>query len=400
MTETATLGTQGYASWDPSQGQLILGAAIDANQFVGAMPVALLTLFVRNPRAPTSAIGGDSATNSDADQYAEWQRTLEGSRRRNVAPYSQYILEVTGAEGPDGRRGGERGILPPMVLWTPERLLLTRLATGTALVLPNDLELQALDGGTQVAAWHEIAASHADRRKLLVPVVVHHGKSTAWARRTFIEINSRAIKAVGADDLEVDNTDPIAELARHIEASVELFRGRVSRSRQLSPDDRHVVTVSTLRTACATFALGIAGVQKTTRPPEQIPGADDEHVQTQSRRWFGAIAEQLGAEFAPGRRNQSVLPSPGAMAAIGAYGHPLIQVHGAEGDNLLGARITRLTKVDWSRGPHWVNLAGDLTPSGTLALGGGARQRAYAIFRALDNPESPDYTRINKKGDA
>lgn len=384
-------------NWEPSLGHLVPGAVVDPYQFVGAMPVALLISSVADPRLPRA--GAESSVVDESSEPAGWERALEGSKRRNVQSYVQFILAATAPEPEDGDRDARQpGLLPPIVLWRHDPLGFARLPSGLALVLPYDAQLEALDGGTQVAAWHDVVAMHPERRKVLLPVVIHSGRPARWARQAFRDLQTRAIKSVGVDDFDLPS-DPIADLARHIEASVELFNGRVSRERQLPVNDQAVVTASTLRTACATFVLGLAGVQRAARPPESIPGIDEERIREQGGRWFGAVAEHLSSEFSVQRRGESVLPSPGAMAAVGAFGHPLLRLDGAAAENQLGWRIDRLTRVDWQRDERWNGIAGQMTASGTLSFGGGARQHAYAIFKALETPDSPIYRREERGSD-
>jgi DNA sulfur modification protein DndB len=320
---------------------------------------------------------------------------LEAAKRRNVRSYVQYLIAARNGRDPHTAEG-HFAVAPPIILWSVELLSLAQMAGGVAVLLPHDTQLEVLDGRTQTAAWHEIGARYPDKRKVLVPVVIHHGRSPEWARRAFRDIHTLAIKPNTTVE-SLDGDDPISLLTKQIEDSVELFKGRVSRERQVGSRSGDVVTLSTLRTACATFALGISGVQKTVRPADAMSRVDEHYVLEQATRWFGAITDRFEQEFLPELRRESVLPSPAAMAAVGAFGNPLIEVHGAAVEDELGWRIRQLAEVDWRRGEHWGGIAGEITADGTLSLGGGARERAYKILRALEDRDSDEYQRVRNQ---
>ncbi len=378
-------------SWEPSQGQFIQGIPLDEHRFVGAMPVLLLVAHVRDPRRGSVETASDELQDEglgDAPNAAT--PALEGAKRRNVRTYAQYILETIPDRGTDVADETD-GLLPAIVLWAEPELRAARLLPAVeGFVLPNDLAMEALDGRTQVAAWHILAARRPEKRDLLVPVVVHHGRSVDWARRVFFEVQTRGIKSnlsLGA----IETDDPIGALAKYVEEKIEFLRGRVSPQRQLGPNDRAVLTTSALRTACTTFVLGISGVQRTLRSADGIDEAADPDVRELAVRWFSQVTAQFASEFEPERRRDSVLPTPAVMAAIGAFGFRLRGK--AHPETSMAMALLQLGKVDWTRGPRWDGLAGKMTPNG-LSVGGGAREYAYSALRALSHPESVEYARI------
>jgi hypothetical protein len=57
--------------------------------------------------------------------------------------------------------------------------------------------------------------------------------------------------------------------------------------------------------------------------------------------------------------------------------------------------------VDWSKGDHWLGIAGNYTPSGVFSVKG-TKEVAYAVFNALTDPANGGYDRIRhapRRGD-
>jgi DNA sulfur modification protein DndB len=83
------------------------------------------------------------------------------------------------------------------------------------------------------------------------------------------------------------------------------------------------------------------------------------------------------------------MPTPAAMAAIGAFGHGLLYTADINAD--IARKLERLHKIDWSRGVHWNGIAGKMSPKGSFSTAGGTKENAYPIYRALAEPSSKEY---------
>ena len=50
-------------------------------------------------------------------------------------------------------------------------------------------------------------------------------------------------------------------------------------------------------------------------------------------------------------------------------------------------------EVDWRKGDHWVDIAGNFTPGGVFSVKG-TKEVAYAVFNALTDPENGSNKRV------
>jgi hypothetical protein len=131
--------------------------------------------------------------------------------------------------------------------------------TGGASVASSD--------GGRPSSWSGSSAS----RSVAVLRAAQGSRASPHSSRTIggvgttglTDIHTLAIKPNMAADDGIDTADPISILARQLEESEELFKGRIGRERQINSQNQDVFTLSTLRTACAIFAIGISGVQQT-----------------------------------------------------------------------------------------------------------------------------------------
>lgn len=381
-------------TYDPTEGQPFPGIVVDEHQFLAAMPTGLLFSHTVDPRKTERPGATDDPVLRDvALERVDVQRLFQGAKKRNVGPYADYIVKVGS--------GQQIGVIPPITLWTPQQLRVVELAPGVkALMLPYGLRLVAIDGETQEAARYEAAIRWPPVQSQNVPVVIHHGRDIEWARQAFHDLNALAVKPNAAVAISMDNRDPLTRVARRVEEEVSFFTGRVNmQRRQLGRKDEEVVTLSVLRTACVTFALGIGGVQFGFRSGAALPLTHAaERIERVAVMWFDAVANAIGNELLPGRRAESVLPGPAGMAAVGAFGHSLLDVSDEDVEEQAADRADELTTVDWTRGPRWEGIAGKIAPSGRFSTVGGAKENAYAIYRALTEPESDGFQRIRQPG--
>lgn len=108
--------------------------------------------------------------------------------------------------------------------------------------------------------------------------------------------------------------------------------------------------------------------------------------------WFKAVAEMIGSSMEA--REKTVAAAPTIMAAIGAMGHELLSINDVtERAARRATLVERLKSVKWTRDQHWEGIAGKFTPKGALSIGG-SKETAYAVYAALNDPQSPAYLKV------
>lgn len=371
---------------NPTNGHIIAGTTIDPNRFIGRVKAAQLFQLAPDPRDAENKKKVDSSKELQDLQGVreEVQRLFEGAKKRNVPAYADYIVDL--------HNGGE-GITPPITLYSEAGLELEQLENGTSFIqIPWDERLVAIDGETQLAARHEAANLEPATKQDFVPVFICHGRDTLWARQAFHDLNALGVKPNAALSIGMDARDPITNIAREVERRVGFFTDRVNKvRRQLRSSDIDVLTITTLRGACVTFAKGINGIQFGARPvpieDHLIPAIKDGAVD-----WFDAVARAIGPALED--REKKLASSPSVFAAMGALGNQLIGIgdraeRRRRADELAG----ELRSIRWERGKDWEGIAGKFTPKGAFAVGG-AKETAYAVYSALSDPSSSGYGRI------
>lgn len=370
-----------------TEGHLIVGLELSPHLFVGRVKSSQLLQIAPNPMDSEDSrkVAGSKVLQEIADVRQEVQRLfVGGSKKRNVEPYSQYILAL---------REGEDGITPPIMLYS-EKQLTTQVDPVYQLggiLVPYDRPLIAIDGETQLAARWLASEAYPETKGDTIAVVIVHGHDKAWARQAFHDLNVLGIRPNAAVSIGMDNRDPLTQVAREIERRVPFFRDRVNTvRRQLKSSDTDVVTITALRGACTTFAEGIAGVKYGARPvaisADKLPQLRDRAVD-----WFGALTELLGPAME--NREHRIASAPSMLAALGAVGNGILNVDRSAVEEEVAARLAKLRTVNWDRGSHWEGIAGKVNPKGVLSIGG-SKENAYAIYAALMDETSPGFARI------
>jgi DGQHR domain-containing protein len=371
---------------NPTEGHIIAGTVIDDHRFVGRVRAAQLFQIAPDPRDTENKKKLDASKELQDFRgvMEEVQRLFEGAKKKNVQPYSEYIV---------GLAHGEDGITPVITLYSSEALRFDQRDDGTAFIqVPWEERLTAIDGETQLAARHEAANLEPSTKQEFVPIYVCHGKDELWARQCFHDLNALGIRPNAALSIGMDARDPLTRVCREVERRVPFLMGRVNKvRRQLRGTDTEITTIAALRGACVTFAKGINGVQYGARP---VPMDDTDlgTIEARAIEWFDALTAALGPVLED--RENNVTASPAVLAALGAVGHPLSITEDAA-ERMAKARelASDLKVVVWSRGKAWEGIAGKFTPKGTFTLGG-PKETAHAIYAALTNLSSDGYTRI------
>jgi DGQHR domain-containing protein len=373
-------------SMSPSEGHVVFGTRLDDFTFLGRVKTAQLFQIADDPRKTEDARQlHDNPELADLRlMRLEVQRLFEGEKKKNVEPYSDYIVGLAN-EGV--------GLTPSIVLWTKSGLQARDSENGTGqLLIPFEEKLVAIDGETQLAARYLAATKDSKVKSTWVPVVVCYGRPTEWARQVFHDLNVLGVQPNKALAISMDARDPLTAVARDIEIEVPFFRNRVNKvRRQLKRSDPQVVTITALRGAAVTLSEGLGGVRFGARPVP-IDASRIPRIREVALEWFTAVSELLGPAIED--REAKVAGAPPILAAIGAMGHVLVGIDNpVERRRRVQELVEKLKLVNWLKGKAWEGIAGKFTPKGTFSVGG-TKETVYAIYAALDDVTSPGYQRI------
>jgi DGQHR domain-containing protein len=373
-------------SLNPTDGHIVAGTKIDEHRFLGRVRASQLFQIAPDPRDTEDKKKHDASKGLQDlfDIREEVQRLFEGAKKKNVDPYSEYIVAL---------HSGEDGITPVMTLYSEGGLEVDDRPDGTGFIqIPWDQRLVAIDGETQLAARHEAANREPPTKQEFVAVYICHGKDQPWARQSFHDLNTLGVKPNAALSIGMDARDPITQVSRDVEREVPFFRNRVNKSRrQLRANDSEITTIAALRGACVTLAKGIVGVQYGARPVP-INQEDLPSVRAAAVDWFTALSEAIGP-FMIDREN-NVASSPAVLTALGAVGNQALLISDPEARRAKCRQLADdLKTINWMRGKAWEGIAGKFTPKGKFSLGG-PKETAHAIFAALTNPASEGYARV------
>jgi hypothetical protein len=369
------------------------GASQDEHTFNGVMHASQLFAFAPDPMKMESVYKG-KAKEPQLEEISlarvDVQRLFEGAKKRNVPKYAEYLKRLY--------RGQIDGVAPVIELWTSD--MLSDGKDQFEKIIPWGTQFVAIDAESQLAARYLASAEEPLLKKVLVSVRIHHGRTIEWARQAFHDFNALAVKPNTALAISMDRRNPLTALALKIEAEVPQLTGRVHHSaRQLGATDKQLVTMSTLRTAVVTFIAGSPGIQSSFRlsdTDDLAPVAPQRAVQ-----WFRAVFDRFGDSFEPVNRKNYILPGPAAMAALGVIGHGLLtpprdEFNDNETQAWISQTIDSLASIDWTRGKHWVGIAGTVTPSGNFSTAGGVKEHTYGILKALRNRQTREFYQLRK----
>jgi hypothetical protein len=376
---------------------------LSAGQYVKGMPLAEKTFMVKTnfnqlkvvTRNPMMLQQGarqrsyDDDLNSEAKIHDLIQRALTGKKAVNVASYRAYIEKVV---------SGEIGVLPPMHLWSEQELKLVQLGESYVLV-PNGEHLLAIDGETQLTAhWALAGSADSETRRLHrehpLMAVIHHGVPVKEARQYFHDLNTLSIRPNTSLSLSMDTKDPVMQVVDDLEASVEFLIGRVDRqARQLLKRSTNVVTLQALRQMVVNVARGISGIQYGARPAPMNDIAIDDLTEV-SVSWIGAYMNTFSEEITD--RENYLAGSGAVLAAIGAMGQVLLQSEPSDREARQEELLDTLREINWTKGDHWLGIAGNHTPTGVFSVKG-TKEVAYAVFNALIGMDNDGYSRIRRR---
>lgn len=370
---------------------------------IGTMALPTLIQLVPSPRNQENKralqyLSGVQRRN--AELRGEVQRMIASTTKgKNITPYAHYI-----ADGLKGRHGAGWST-PPVTLWLAGEpgSLSDELAAGanvfTMSITPGSPVI-AVDGETQVSAWHELSddperfgLSPARLAVVRIPFELYWGLGVDDARQIFYDRNVKGVEVAKNLAMSMDQRDFCTRLTRSIIDTLEVeFEGRTvsfstfvdTKGRQLKKSGPEFVTLSALRSLVVTALHGRAGLQRGSG--DDLPdGVSAEHATARLVPLLSRLLVRLYPEFAA----RSTVTSPAGLAGLG------IAVHEATGwsasrrplseDDLFGL----LASVRWERDArYWDGVAASANQSGFLNFRGGAKDAGGRVADAILYPET------------
>jgi DNA sulfur modification protein DndB len=333
------------------------------------------------------------------------QRLLTGRKKKNVLAFAEYIRR--GITGEDGYS------LPPIAMYCHDEVAVLDLENdpfdfdkhgfgphGPAqlLITPSVTRVIAFDGETQFTAlWTLYEQSRNEvgfrERLLAMPLTVefHFDTTLDWARQAFHDRNVYGVNVTSSLAIGMDNRDPYTAVMRYVSERVPALKGRISTAkRQLSRNDREVVTASAMRQFIATFHDGIGALQR--RGVVRLDKDVREELENNALDWTRRVTDLLQHRLE--RRNQYLCSAPSVLAALGAVGHDAYY-----GDESPERLVARLENVDWARDEHWAGIAGKVSTSGRFSVGG-PKEVSGHIYSALSDETSDGYLQVRQRHQA
>jgi DNA sulfur modification protein DndB len=288
-----------------------------------------------------------------------------------------------------------------MHLWSEQKLKIVRHGTQTYALVPNGEHLLAIDGETQLAAhWSlDITATHLElrgaHRDYPLAAIVHHGITVENARQYFHDLNVLAVRPNTSLGLSMDTKDPIIKVVSDLEVSIPLLTGRVDKqSRQLPKrNTTKIVTLQSLRQMVVNIAKGISGVQYGARPAP-LDDVEIPVLREVAISWIGAFMNTFEKEIVD--RETCLTGAGPVLAAVGAMGQVLLNVSGERRPAIQEQLLDSLRDINWTKGDHWLGIAGNFTPNGVFSVKG-TKEVSYAVFNALTDRDNSSYARIRQQ---
>jgi DGQHR domain-containing protein len=391
--------------YNPGTHSPIVAIEVSEHEAVGTITVAELLELVRDPIASEKAsrVAEDPKLRASAEIRKDVQRVVKGAKAANAKKYSRYLIE--------GLRGQRPWVIPPVTLYTPEKLEKVDIANGAILLLiPKGGFLTAIDGETQRIAWNYATLEAGDDLlRHRIKLVIHHGRELIEARQYFHDLNTLEVKPNAAIAIAMDSTDVATAITRKLAERNPLLAGRVDMARrQIPKGSEELVTISGLRTGIVMTLLGPAGIQAGARPVSLPEDLDMEQIELETLAAWGRVLEALERQFLA--REETIVAQPIGLAGIGAMLHHVMPsfLRTNWPEKKLDEVVALLSSVDWRRGPHWDGIAGKWvvreeydahgTVTGTverLSLGG-VKEYGHAMIDALD-ASTPAGTRIRRR---
>lgn len=361
---------------------------IDEHRFFTGLRVAQLPNVFLNPYVAENPALLDALPliRKFAERRELVQRLMktQAKKRKNVESYRNYILGVITED--------RLGSMPPIEGWTPERIEVR----DSIAYLPWGEQLVAFDSDTQLCALFDLMNTGDERiLNYVVPVVIHSGRPAEWAQQQLHDRNTYGVKMTSSEALERDSYDEVTSITRQVIGACGL--SVAFHARQLGAKDAEQITLSALRQGILTTIAGRPGIQLGSKPFKMPEKVDREAIANAVVQVWKEILEIIDPHLNAIGRKQTVLPAPSVMAGLGALAHASMPdpIRRPEVRPMTPAEVReRIVGVKWDRvgdvDPKypWDGIAG----KANVALGrfavGGAKEYAYAVADALENPSS------------
>lgn len=308
------------------------------------------------------------------------QRDFAGEKKRNAqGSLADYILKEW--LGTDARPAA--GFFGPFIAYFPERLRVDD--DGRAHIASKGFLLDGESRAEGLLTNIERVDDEIQLDQLLrKPVALHivHGiESAEVIAKYFADVNGKGVK-VNPNLVAMTNyTDPYAEIAKRIFATLCL--DLETRQRQVRVASSAVLTGLQARMMIAAVAKGVGAVQYGAKTIP-VDGVDLNRLEEVAQSWLSRVFTTFGPDAF--RDKLLIFRSVPVSASLGGLGRAFF-INDAEGQRVALDVLTDKT-IDWSVGPHWDGIAGRLNPNtGRFAVGGG-KEYAYATHRALTEPTS------------
>jgi hypothetical protein len=374
---------------------------------IGTMGLSTLLQLVPSPKTEEDKRAlkyAPGALRRHAEVRALVQRMLKTTQKgRNVTSYASYI-----ASGVNGEYGSGWST-PPITLWLDGRpgAVGDELIPGSgirAITMLAGTSVVAIDGETQVAAWHELSddperfgITYERLSTVRVPFELYFGLSVEDARQIFYDRNVEGVPVAKNLAMSMDQRDIGTRLAHQVAGAAKVEHdGKIvpfaklmqTRKRQLTKTDPELVTLSALRVLLITALHGRSGLSlsSTTLHESDLPeGITAEQAE---RRLLGLLPELLTRLY-PHFAARGAVSAPAVLAGIG------IAAHQATGWATSGRQLGQdeliglLDSVRWEReARYWDGVAASANAQGTLNFGGGAKDSGGRVADALLHPDT------------
>ncbi|WP_016697313.1 DNA sulfur modification protein DndB [Actinoalloteichus spitiensis] len=377
------------------------------NAVIGTMGLPTLLQLVPSPKTEENARAlkhAPGVVRRHAEVRGLVQRMLKASQKgRNVTSYASYI-----ASGVNGDHGAAWST-PPITLWLDGEpgALSDELVPGTGIrtiSVTAGSPVVAIDGETQVTAWHELYdapgdfdCSHQRLNGVRVPFELYFGLSVEDARQIFYDRNVEGVPVAKNLAMSMDQRDIGTQLAHRVAAAVKVeHEGRIvpfskfvqSRKRQLTKRDPELVTLSALRVLVITALHGRTGLSlssSTVHEGDMPPGISVRQAEERLVPVLAAVLSELYPQFSA----RNAVSAPAVLAGLG------IAVHQATGWSASGRPLSveelsgLLSSVRWEReARYWDGVAASANANGVLNFGGGAKDSGGRVADALLHPDT------------
>ncbi|MFH8589832.1 DNA sulfur modification protein DndB [Streptomyces celluloflavus] len=353
---------------------------------------------------------GNSKSDSRYDEIAELrasvQRLLGGkgsSKAKNVLAYAIYL-----ASGILGDRGPGWSV-PPITLWCPNPLIVKE---DGSTHLPISKKLIAIDGETQLTAWHKLyngrrvakkdggyGIENVSFSKLTIAFEIYHGISAVQARQIFHDRNLKGVPVDKSLALSMDTYDLATRIAKDlVENLTVVVDGEEERlsdyieigKRQIGPNSTKWMTLSGVRTMIVTALLGKSGIQRTSDDVyrdnlnDKAKALDEEDIIRETTEALTNLIHTFTQQFA----TRTAITAPAVLAGLGATIHRSL----SWAEDPFPAHVDvmgLLGEVSWPRDAAvWGGVCATVKANGDVTWGGGAKDSGYKTFEALSDPTS------------